>query len=195
MIWNPFFWAGLVAVVFFFLTLALVGLSLFAAPSGKRRLLAAEGVALFLVLALTGWLGNDLWASLQALSGEPEPLTAVLTEWAKETMTMVILGLSVVFGALISCFGWVRAGYAGNGIRSVIWALAGLKVVLWSVATIDLLNRATNAEEESFIPAGKLAEVATPFLEGAASSISFWLPACGVLFLFSIVASLVMRRN
>ncbi|MGB0952608.1 MAG: hypothetical protein ACPG31_05250 [Planctomycetota bacterium] len=195
MIWNPFFWGGILAVAFFFLTLALVGLSWFAAPSGKQRLLRAEGVAMFLMLLLTGWLGQDLWNNLQGLLETPEPSMDQITEWARELVSMMIVGLSLVFGSLLSCFSWVRAGFAGNGIRSVVWALAGLKVVLWSVALIDLMNRATNTDEPTFIPDGELAGVSAPILEAMGNSISFWLPLCAGLFLSSIFASLAMRRK
>lgn len=195
MIWNPFFWGGILAVAFFFLTLALVGLSWFAAPSGKQRLLRAEGVALFLMLVFTGWLAADLWKSLQGLLETPEPSMATLSEWAKEMSSMMIIGLSLVFGSLLSCFSWVRAGFAGNGIRSVIWALIGLKVVLWSVSLLDLMNRATNTEDPEFIPDGELAAISQPILEALSNSASFWMLLCAGLFLSSIFASLAMRNK
>lgn len=195
MITSPFFWAGLAAVIFFFLTLALVGLSWFAPTSGKKRLLTAEAVALFLMVGLTLGLGWDHWQRIQALTATPEPEAELITDWAREGVTLMILGLSLVFGSLLSCFSWVRAGFAGNGIRSVIWAIAGLRVVLWSVALIDLYNRASNPSDPEFIADGQLAGIAAPMLEAMAGSILFWLPACCVLFGISIVASLVMRAK
>jgi len=195
MIESPYFWAGFAAGAFFLLSIALVGLSWFAAPSGKKRLLAGEGVALVLMLALTTWLGLDLWGRIQAMTASPEPPASTITSWAREAITMLILGLALVFGSLFSCFGWVRAGFAGNGIRSVVWAVFGLRVVLSSVVLVDLFNRASNPSDPAFIAEGKLAEVATPVLEQLQASMVFWLPLVVSLFLLSGVVSVVMRKN
>lgn len=191
---SPYFLAGLLAVVFFFLTAALVGLSLFAAPSGKKKLLRAEGAAMFLVLAFLTWLSLGLWEDLQALLGVPEPAPLQLGDWGRRTASLLLLGLSLVFASLVGCFGWVRAGFAGNGVRMLVWAFLCLKVVTASVTVLDLLARAQVQGEEA-IPDGELAGVAAPILDEIQADILFWLPTTGVLLLLSLAGSLWLRKR
>ena len=191
---SAYFLAGLLAVVFFFLSAALVGLSLFAAPSGKRKLMLAESVALTLVLGLLTFLSWQLWGELQHLRDAVWPLPKRLGDWGRRVTSVLLLGLSLVFGSLAGCFGWFRAGFAGNGIRTLVWTFLGLKVVTTSLSVLDLLHHALLKGEGS-IPAGGLAGVAAPVLEELAEGMLWWLPLCGGIFLLSVVGSVVMRRR
>ena len=191
---SPYFLAGLLAVVFFFLTAALVGLSLFTAPAGKKRLLRAESVAMLLVLAFLSWLSFGLWQELQALLDTPEPAPLQLGDWGRRTASLLLLGLSMVFASLVGCFGWVRAGFAGNGVRMLVWSFLCLKIVTSSVTVLDLLSRAQVQGQEA-IPSGELAGVAAPILDEISADILFWLPTTGVLLLLSVGASLWLRRR
>ncbi|MHC4823746.1 MAG: hypothetical protein ACYTEP_06980 [Planctomycetota bacterium] len=191
---SPYFLAGLLAVVFFFLTAALVGLSLFAAPSGKKKLLRAESVAMLLVLGFMTWLCLGMWEDLQALLRTPEPAPMQLGDWGRRTASLLLLGLSLVFASLVGCFGWVRAGFAGNGVRMLVWSFLCLKVVTASVSLLDLLSRA-QVQGEGAIPSGDLAGVAAPILDEISADILFWIPTTGVLLLVSLAASLWLRRR
>jgi len=191
---SLFFLAGLVAVIFFFLTGALVGLSLFAAPSGKEKLMRAQSVALTLVTVFMLWLGWTLWGDIQLLHGAVEPSKTLLAEWARELMSMVLLGIAVVFGSLITCFGWVRAGFAGNGIRSVVWALIGVRITISSLTLVNLVSNASG-EGDQMIPNGELASVANPILENVQGDMASWAWIVVTVFTLSVVASVFFRKN
>jgi len=185
---SPYFLAGLLAVIFFFLSAALIGLSLFATPSAKRKLLLAENVALLLVLSFLLFLGWELWQELQRLTATVEPSLTQLGDWSRRSVSVLLLGLSVVFASLIGCFGWVRAGFAGRGVRNLVAALIGLRVVLASVSVLDLLSRAANNGEQA-IAAGDLAGEANLIFQSIASNLTGWGLFCALVFGLSFAAS------
>lgn len=191
---SPYFLAGLLAGAFFFLTAALVGLSLFAAPSGKQKLMRAQSMALGLVTLFLLWLGADLWESLQGLLETPEPIKSTLDGWGKHMVSLMVLGIAVVFGSLITGFGWVRAGFAGNAVRSVLWALIGVRMVTSAVTLVDLMTRATGNADE-IIPDGELAGVAQPIMDALLSSFATWTWVVVTAFAISVMATVFMRKN
>lgn len=191
---SPYFLAGILAGAFFFSTAALVGLSLFAVAESKKRFLLAQSVTLGLVTVFLLWLSADLWVSLQGLLDTPEPIKATLDGWGKRLVSIMVLGISVVFGSLMTSFGWVRAGKAGNGIRSVLWALIGVRVVSGAVTMNDLLASASGHAEE-FIPDGELAGVSAPVMAGLQSSIVVWTWVVVTAFALSVMATVFMRKN
>lgn len=191
---SPYFLAGILAGAFFFLTAALVGLSLLAAPSDKSKFLRSQSMALGLVTVFLLWLSADLWTALQGLLETPEPIKATLDGWGKRLVSIMVLGISVVFGSLITSFGWVRAGKAGNGIRSVLWALIGVRMVISAVTMNDLLASASG-HAEKFIPDGELAGVAAPVMAGLQSSLIIWYWVVVTAFALSVMATVFMRKN
>ncbi len=191
---SPYFLAGLLAVIFFFLSAALVGLSLFATASGKRKLLLAENVALLLVFSFLLFLAWQLWQELQLLTASVEPTLTQLGDWMRRGTSVLLLGLSAVFGSLIGCFGWVRAGFAGRGVRNLVVALFSLRVVLASVAVLDLLSRASSNGEQA-IAAGDLAAEADTVLQSIASQLQSWGWFCAIALILSLLASFWLGRS
>lgn len=127
-----FFLAGLAAVAFFFLGVALLGMSMFAeTEAGRLRLTRAQSLALLLLIAFAGWTAWKLQAHLEPWLGVPPPTAASSLHVAeRETMTVMLLGLSLVVNSLLAAFAWIRITRPGNALRSLVWALPGLQVVL-----------------------------------------------------------------
>lgn len=139
-----FFLTGLAAVAFFFAGVVLLGMSLFAETElGRRRLTQGQTVALLLLLALTAWTAWVLRRHLLPWTGSTPPTAAsALLEAERETMTVMLLGLSLVVNALLAAFGWVRIARPGNALRAVVWALPGLQLVLGSKNLLEALQSA-----------------------------------------------------
>jgi hypothetical protein len=137
-----FFLTGLAAVVFFFLGITLLAMSLFAeSEAARRRLTSAQSVALLLLLALTAWTSWRLQQNLLPWAGAEPPSTAsALLAAERESMTVMLLGLALVVNALLAAFAWVRIAVAGNALRSLLWALPGLNLVLGSKDLLGALQ-------------------------------------------------------
>lgn len=191
---SPFFLAGLLGGVFFFLTAAFVGLSLFAEPSGKKKLLRAQSIVLCFVTVFLLWLSADLWQSMLSLLDSPEPMRITMDDWGKKLVSILVLSISVVFGSLMTAFGWVRAGNAGNGVRSVLWALIGVRIVISAVSMTDLLASASGFGDE-IIPDGELAQVSQPVMDGLQSSLIVWAWVVVTAFAISVVATVFLRKE
>lgn len=193
---DPFFLAGFAAVLFVFLTCAFVGLSLFRA--GKRRLaiMRYQSVVLVLQVVFLGWLAATLWGQLDAMRQLPEPLSADLDQWTRRTFSVLLMGITLVFTSLLTTFGWARAGLVGNAMRSVVWAIPGVKLVISSVIVSGLLYRAGRpAGHEEAIAKGELAEVASGILAPLESVGTVWVPICVAMFAVSALISFGKERN
>lgn len=137
-----FFLTGLGAVAFFFAGVVLLGMSLFAETEpGRRRLTRAQSVALLLLLALTAWTALRLQENLIFRFGsEPNTTASALLEAERETMTGMLLGLSLVVNALLAAFAWVRIAQPGNALRALVWAFPGLQLVLGCKNVLEALQ-------------------------------------------------------
>lgn len=191
---DPFFYAGIAAVLFIFLTCILVGLSLFSTGKAQVGYLRKQSVALFLQLGLLAWLCLTLWDQIDAMRHLPEPLVSEIEVWFRRAMSVLLVGISTVFASLLTTFGWVRIGNVGNSMRSVIWAILGVKVVIASVVVLGLMEQAHLGKgEEDAIPRGELPEVSEKLLQPLESIATIWLPACLVLFAISVVIAIGKR--
>ena len=130
---DPYFLAGLAAVLFIFLTCTFVGLSLFRSGVARRHLMRWQSFALFLQVIFLAWLVFTLWGQIDAMRHLPEPRLAELELWTRRTMSVLLVGISTVFASLLTTFGWVRAGVVGNAMRSILWAIPAVKVVVSAV--------------------------------------------------------------
>lgn len=144
-----FFLTGLAAVAFFFLGVVLLGMSLFAESAAlRRRLTRGLTLALLLLLAVTGWTAWRLEQNLLPWAGATPPTTAsARTAAERESMTMLLLGLSLVVNSLLAAFAWIRIALPGNALRALVWALPGLQLVL---GCKDLLGALPGAGEAAF---------------------------------------------
>lgn len=143
-----FFLTGLAAVAFFFLGITLLGMSLFAETEpGRRRLTRAQSVTLLLLLGLTAWTAWRLQQSLLPWAGAVPPAAAsALLNAERESMTVMLLGLSLVVNSLLAAFAWVRIAVPGNALRSLLWALPGLQLVLGCKDLLGALQAAQIGE-------------------------------------------------
>lgn len=193
---DPFFYGGLSVVVFIFATCMLVGLSLFSLGSTRVKYLRMQSGLLLILLLVLAWLAVTLWDQLDAMRHLPEPKVSEMQNWYRRTISVLLLGISAVFASLLTTFGWVRTGNVGNSMRSVIWAIPGVKMVIASVVVLGLLDQAhLSSKEEGAIPIGELPEVAASILQPLESVATVWLPGCLVLFAISLIISLGKRRN
>ena len=155
-----------------------------------------QSTAFAIQLLFFAWLTFTLWGQISAMRGLPEPKMEDLELWTRRTMSVLLMGIATVFASLITTFGWVRAGVLGNSMRSVIWAIPGVKVVISSVVVSGLLYRAgLKPGLEESIPIGDLPEVAEGILKPLEAVGTVWVPICAVMFLISAVMSLGQRRN
>jgi len=193
---DPFFLAGIAAVLFIFLTFALIGLSLFSTGASRHKALRAQSVVLGLQLILLAWLVVTLWEQLEPMKSLPEPRVAEIEVWYRRAISVLLLAIATVLTSLLTTFGWVRTGNVGNSMRSVIWAIPAVKVVIASVVVLGLLDQAHLSSGPEAIPVGDLPEVATAILSPLTAIATVWLPGCLAMFVVSLVISLGKRgRN
>lgn len=139
MLGQFFFWAGLASVAAFFANAALLGFGFFVPLERSRlRLGRAQTVstaALFLFSGLCAWMLRERlapWAS----NAPPESASAV-AHAMRETMSVMLLGLSSTVGALLCAFAWIRLGRAGAAFRSLVWAFPAVRLVTGCATVLD----------------------------------------------------------
>jgi len=196
---SPYFLAGIAAVACFFLSGALVGFSLFSVGASRARLLRILGWLLLLMVAALAWLGVELLNDLRGpdgLTAVIEPDTNALADWTRRTLSVLIFALSTVFASLMTAFGSIRGGRAGEAFRALPWAVVGAKVVLASAAVMALLGQASlDPSAEDAIAPGDLADVARPLLDSTVAVFGWLGPAALVWVLLSFVFSWWLRRQ
>jgi hypothetical protein len=192
---DPFFFAGLSVVVFFFATCILVGLSLFTVGSDRVKYLRMQSVNLLIQVVLLSWLAVTLWGQIEAMRHLPEPLVSEIQVWFRRGISVLLMGISTVFASLLTTFGWVRTGNVGNSMRSVIWAIPGVKAVISTVVVLGLLEQAHLGGGEDAIPRGELPQVSEAILQPLESIATVWLPGCLVVFVISLIISLGKRST
>lgn len=137
-----FFWAGLAAVAAFFAAAASLAFGFFAAsPRARARLAAGQGALLALTVAFAAWAALILRARLAPWSVAPQPAEAsALLGAMRETMSLLLLGLSVTASALLTAIAQLRLGRAGAAFRAVLWVFPGLRLVAASVGALDYFD-------------------------------------------------------
>jgi len=178
-----FFLTGLAAVAFFFAGVVLLGMSLFAETErGRLGLTRAQSAALLLLVALAAWTALELLADLVLRFGsEPDSTASALLEAERETMTGMLLGLSLVVNALLAAFAWVRIARPGNALRALVWAFPGLQLVLGCKEVLDALQTPGMPDIVSA-------------LSSAVGSLQFAAGAAAGITLLSWPAGWLMRR-
>lgn len=169
---QPFFLVGIAAVAWLFLGGSLAGFSMFLPDGPHRGLLRWLSASLVALLLLLGWACQQTWPGIQEVIDGAELGRNDIFERRKEALSLLMLGVSAVFNALMTAFSWVRAGFAGNALRSAVWAIVGIRVVAGSVTLLGLLGRAAGDGAEP-IPDAELgaafADTMTPVRDGLQS--------------------------
>ncbi|MDP7063205.1 MAG: hypothetical protein QF489_09790 [Planctomycetota bacterium] len=192
---DPFFYGGIAAALFILLTCLLVGLSLFQTGAAQAGYLRKQSFALFLQLSLLLWLSATLWGQIEPMRHLPEPQEPELQVWFRRAMSVLLVGISTVFASLLATFGWVRTGKVGNAMRSVVWSILGVKIVIASVVVLGLLEQAhLGPGEEGAIAHGDLPGVSEEILQPLESIATVWLPGCVAFLVISVVISIGKRR-
>lgn len=139
MLGQYFFWAGLAAVAAFFACAALLGLAFFTPQEAARRRLAiAQSAVTALLLAFTAASAWLLRGRLAPWAQDPPPSEATAELAAmRETMSLMLLGLSCTVAALLTAFAWIRNGRAGAALRALVWAVPAVRLVIGCAAVLD----------------------------------------------------------
>ncbi len=178
-----FFLAGLAAVAFFFLGVALLGMGLFTgnAQSSRRFAIAQTAVA-WVLLGFTAACAMILRDRLAPWAEATPPDTAsALVSATRETLSLMLLGLSCTVNVLLAAVAWVRLGRAGSAFRNLVWAFPTVKVVTSSAVALDFfgdLGGTTPAAESTvqIVHWGSLvAELSSGLMMAAGVAAALWV--------------------
>jgi len=191
---QPFFLVGLASVLWMFLGGTLTGFALFLPGGPYRGLMRAQTVLLAAGLLLLFWASSRIGVELQAVIDGAEVGRAEVLARRKESLSLILLGIATVFNALVTGFGWIRIGDAGNALRTVPWALPGVRVVMAAVGLQALLDTVSGIDGEP-LPAGELPGAFAALLDPAAATLTTMTYLLGGLVVSSIVVQAVARRG
>ena len=171
---------GLLAVIVFFLSAAMVGFALFSHDMTARfKLIRIQSVLFTLELAVLVYVSRDVSATLASMPVEPTLLQ--IGDVSRESMSFLLLGLSLVFSGLLTAFAWIKCGRANAAFAALICTIFVLKVTLASLTLLDVLGRAANPARENGIGAGEFGSTMQQAFTDISSSFSLWLPIMAAL--------------
>ena len=175
-----YFMLGLLAVIVFFLSAAMVGFALFSHDMTARfKLIRIQSVLFTLELAVLVYVSRDVSATLASMPVEPTLLQ--IGDVSRESMSFLLLGLSLVFSGLLTAFAWIKCGRANAAFAALICTIFVLKVTLASLTLLDVLGRAANPARENGIGAGEFGSTMQQAFTDISSSFSLWLPIMAAL--------------
>ena len=179
-----YFMLGLLAVIVFFLSAAMVGFALFSHDMTSRfKLIRIQSVLFTLELAVMVYVSRDVSATLASMPVEPTLLQ--IGDVSRESMSFLLLGLSLVFSGLLTAFAWIKCGRANAAFAALICTIFTLKVTLASLTLLDVLGRAANPARENGIGAGEFGSTMQQAFTDISSSFSLWLPIMAALLSLS----------
>lgn len=145
-----FFWAGLASVAAFFAGAALLGMSFFSPTERARhRLALGQTAVVALLLVFTAYCAWMLRDRLAPWAQDPPPQAGTaLYSAIRETMSVLLLGLSATVGALLAAFAWIRHGRAGAAFRTLLWAIPAVRLVTACAAGLDFFDSVRTADAE-----------------------------------------------
>ncbi len=171
---------GLLAVIVFFLSAAMVGFALFSHDMAARfKLIRIQSVLFTLELAVLVYVSRDVSATLASMPVEPTLLQ--IGDVSRESMSFLLLGLSLVFSGLLTAFAWIKCGRANAAFAALICTIFVLKVTLASLTLLDVLGRAANPARENGIGTGEFGSTMQQAFTDISSSFSLWLPIMAAL--------------
>ena len=175
-----YFMLGLLAVIVFFLSAAMVGFALFSQDITARfKLMRIQSVLFTLELAVLVYVSRDVSATLASMPVEPTLLQ--IGDVSRESMSFLLLGLSLVFSGLLTAFAWIKCGRANAAFAALICTIFVLKVTLASLTLLDVLGRAANPARENGIGTGEFGSTMQQAFTDISSSFSLWLPIMAAL--------------
>jgi|TARA_B110000438_G_scaffold31485_1_gene31016 hypothetical protein len=175
-----YFMLGLLAVIVFFLSAAMVGFALFSHDMAARfKLIRIQSVLFTLELAVLVYVSRDVSATLASMPVEPTLLQ--IGDVSRESMSFLLLGLSLVFSGLLTAFAWIKCGRANAAFAALICTIFVLKVTLASLTLLDVLGRAANPARENGIGTGEFGSTMQQAFTDISSSFSLWLPIMAAL--------------
>ena len=171
---------GLLAVIVFFLSAAMVGFALFSHDMAARfKLIRIQSVLFTLELAVLVYVSRDVSATLASMPVEPTLLQ--IGDVSRESMSFLLLGLSLVFSGLLTAFAWIKCGRANAAFAALICTIFVLKVTLASLTLLDVLGRAANPARENGLGTGEFGSTMQQAFTDISSSFSLWLPIMAAL--------------
>lgn len=168
---QPFFLVGLAGVLWMFLGGTLTGFALFLPGGPHRGLMRAQTAVAVAGFALLYWAAAAVGGELQAVVDGAEVGRAEVLERRKESLSLILLALASVFNALVTGFGWIRIGDAGNALRTVPWAILGVRVATGGVALQGLLDAVSGVTGEP-MPAAEVPAAFAAVLEPARGTLA-----------------------
>ncbi|MBC8370013.1 MAG: hypothetical protein H8E25_08435, partial [Planctomycetes bacterium] len=131
-----YFMLGLLAVIVFFLSAAMVGFALFSHDMASRfKLIRIQSVLFTIELAVMVYVSRDVSTTLASMPAEPTLLQ--IGDVSRESMSFLLLGLSLVFSGLLTAFAWIKCGRANAAFAALNCTLFTL-ILTW--AALTLLN-------------------------------------------------------
>lgn len=191
---QPFFLLGLAGVAWLFLGGTLCGFAMFLPGGPHKRLLYIQSLSLALLLALLAWGWARFLPELQAVAdGGPLGRDDILDR-RREGLSLILLGVSAVFNALVTAFCWVRVGRAGNAFRSGLWAVPALRAVGGCVALFGLFADAAGDQGEP-LPDAELAPAFAAAVEPLRTNLQGTALVVGALAAVSLLVTLVFAQR
>ena len=191
---QPFFLVGLAGVLWMFLGGTLTGFALFLPGAPHRGLLRIQTLVTMAGFALLAWASLQLADALQAVVDGAGVGRADVLARRKESLSLILLSVAAVFNALLTGFGWIRAGSAGNAMRAVPWAIPAVRVVTGAVGLQALLDRVSGAPGEP-MPESELPAAFAALLDPARDTLTTMGWVLGGLCLASFVLGLLLGRR
>jgi|GEM_PF-5881747 hypothetical protein len=189
-----YFLLGLGAVIIFFLTAALTGFALFSDDHKLRNKLLKIQTSFFIIeLIALVLVSRDVSQGLAALPAEPT--LALIGTVSREVMSLLLLGLSLVFSGLLTSFGWIKCGLANSAFAVLVCTIFNLKVTLSSLSILDVLGRAANPGRENGLGVGEFLPALHEAFAEVSSGFNTWLPIMGALLGLSAYFSIKLRAN
>ena len=175
-----YFLLGLLAVIVFFLSAAMVGFALFSHNMTTRfKLMRIQSVLFAIELAVMIYVSRDVSTTLASMPAEPTLLQ--IGDVSRESMSFLLLGLSLVFSGLLTAFAWIKCGRANAAFATLICTIFTLKATLASLTLLDVLGRAANPARENGIGEGEFGAAMQQTFTEISSSFNLWLPIMAAL--------------
>ena len=125
------------------------------------------------------YVSRDVSTTLASMPAEPRLLQ--IGDVSRESMSFLLLGLSLVFSGLLTAFAWIKCGRANAAFATLICTIFTLKVTLASLTLLDVLGRAANPARENGIGEGEFGAAMQQTFTEISSSFNLWLPIMAAL--------------
>jgi len=182
---SLYFLLGLIAVIAFFSSTALVGFSLFH-PSLRlrKRLIALQGLCLILEFVFLLFLTSDLIQELSSIFSESDPTLAQVGGISRHFVSYLLFSLALIFGLLISAFSWIKLSKLIEPLLCLLAVLHLLEALKFAFNMLDLFGEVSNqlVDMEGFAFLGvKVLNSSESYFSSIATISTFALPLLGIV--------------